>query len=134
MSYPVPGDERKPGAEKTRRHQTPKAKIPRTADPVMRAIKRKCLECVGGSYPEVKECLAAASNSEVCKLHAFLTGGKRGRYWAGALKAIRNECMLCMGEDRGLIETCRSRACPLWPFRFGVRPATATKRGMDVEP
>jgi len=115
----------------------PDAHGQRTDDPAMRAIKRHCMECVGGSRAEVQVCLACAGNAAVCELHRFLNRGRRGRYWSGALAAIRRECFLCMGVPKGghadNVAKCKSRTCALWPFRFGVRPQTAERRGYDVE-
>ena len=115
----------------------PNALEHRTADPAMRAVKRHCLECVGGSRAEVQSCLACAANAAVCELHRFLNRGRQGRYWRGALAAIRRECLTCMGVPKGGnaddVANCKSRTCALWPFRFGVRPQTAGRRGLDVE-
>ena len=54
------------------------------------------------------------------------------------LKAIRENCLTCVGE-RGnvryqMVEICTIRKCPLWPYRFGVRPETAKARGKDATP
>lgn len=102
----------------------------------MAAIKAKCLQCVDGHYKEVEKCLSTPSNSQVCRLHQFLAGKRvgRGGRWPGALKAIRRECRLCMNNSPDLIARCTSQGCPLWQYRFGLRPATARKRGLNVGP
>jgi hypothetical protein len=46
-----------------------------------------------------------------------------------ALHAIRRKCADCTCSSRKNIKYCpcdglHSTACPLWPFRFGRRPAT----------
>ena len=38
------------------------------------------------------------------------------------LKAIRANCVDCMGEQRSLVRDCDLRGCPLWPYRLGKNP------------
>lgn len=38
------------------------------------------------------------------------------------LKAIRKECMYCMGKSSQLVEDCSSSECALYPFRLGTNP------------
>ena len=99
----------------------------------MQAIKAKCRECVG-SMEEAKRCWATPGNAAVCELHRFITAGMQGkRTWAGALKAIRRECLLCMGGSAAGVAECPSGGCALWSLRFGIMPATAAARGLRVE-
>ncbi len=48
------------------------------------------------------------------------------------LKAIRQYCLECSGSSKQVMWcTCdgvHSTRCPLWPFRFGIRPETARQR------
>ena len=49
------------------------------------------------------------------------------------LRAVRAKCLDCCNQHTPTIKYCtmdgiHSTACPLWPFRFGMGPATATKR------
>jgi len=134
---PVPKPRRASECDRGPHEPRPDALGRRIDDPAMQAIKRHCLECVGGSRAEVRACLACAGNGAVCELHRFLNPGRQGRYWSGALAATRRECFLCMGvPKRGKtddVAKCKNRTCPLWPLRFGVRPQTAERRGHDVE-
>lgn len=34
-------------------------------------------------------------------------------------KAIRLQCIECMGYQVGLVKDCPDVPCPLWPFRMG---------------
>lgn len=48
------------------------------------------------------------------------------------LKMIRQHCRNCAGGTSMLVEECPgefayTRQCPLWPWRFGVNPATAIR-------
>lgn len=52
------------------------------------------------------------------------------------LKAIRLKCLDCGGTDK-VVKYCsmdglNSTRCPLWPYRFGKRPATARKKYGDA--
>jgi len=49
------------------------------------------------------------------------------------LRAIRRFCRICAGAPRD-VRDCTAEHCPLWPFRFGVKPETAAKRGENVTP
>lgn len=49
------------------------------------------------------------------------------------LKAIRSKCLDCCCGSAKSVKFCtsdgiNSRACSLWPYRFGIRPATALKK------
>ena len=48
--------------------------------------------------------------------------------------AIRRYCLVCHAESRRGVRECAATTCPLWRFRFGVRPATAVRRGLPVDP
>ena len=48
-------------------------------------------------------------------------------------RAVRAKCIDCAGRSRKCVRFCpsdgvNSPACPLWLFRFGIRPETARKR------
>ena len=34
-------------------------------------------------------------------------------------RAIRLQCIECMGFQVGLVNSCNNEGCPLWPFRTG---------------
>jgi hypothetical protein len=38
------------------------------------------------------------------------------------LRAIRANCIDCMGGQRSLVRDCGLRGCPLWPYRMGKNP------------
>ena len=46
-----------------------------------------------------------------------------------ALKAIRLKCRDCSNGSTKEIRLCPIGNCPLWPYRFGIRPRTALKKG-----
>lgn len=43
------------------------------------------------------------------------------------LKAIRRQCVECMGNQPSLIEGCTSPKCSLYPMRMGEDPTPARK-------
>jgi len=45
------------------------------------------------------------------------------------LKAIRLKCLDCSCGSVKEVRLCPVFDCPLWKYRFGVRPSTAQKRG-----
>lgn len=55
-----------------------------------------------------------------------------------ALKAIPKFCVDCVGGDKNLIRKCHNKfvsgPCSLHQYRFGTRPKTALKKGLDVQP
>ena len=48
------------------------------------------------------------------------------------LKAIRANCVECMGGQRSLVRECDLRGCPLWPYRLGKNPFI-TKRNLTAK-
>jgi len=48
------------------------------------------------------------------------------------LKAIRANCVDCMGGQMKLVKHCDLRGCPLWPYRLGKNPFI-TKRNLTLE-
>lgn len=49
------------------------------------------------------------------------------------LKVIRWLCLDCLSGSGREVENCTDRGCAAWPFRFGTSPATARKRGREVD-
>lgn len=96
---------------------------------VMRALRRFCLECQGGSSDAVRHC-----EDTRCALWAWRIpdaaeatgedGSAGGCGTRPALRAIRRHCLICAG-GRGDVRACSAReGCTLWSFRFGVTPGT----------
>ena len=90
----------------------------------LKAIRKHCLWCQGNSSKWVAEC-----NDYKCPLHTLRLGhsvkGER------PLKAIRKFCLHCVGTATE-VRTCSpdflmGGRCPLYEYRFGVRPKPAQK-------
>ena len=41
------------------------------------------------------------------------------------IQSVRKYCLDCAGESSKEVALCQITECPLWPYRFGVRPRTA---------
>lgn len=105
----------------------------------VKAIRRHCLECAAGDPVEVRKCPATT-----CLLWSMRFGmGPRAAQRMGKvveaeaepsfLKTINRYCGNCIGS-RQQVKNCSIVDCPLWPFRFGMTPATARKQGKRVDP
>ena len=60
-----------------------------------------------------------------------LTGHKRQKQRT-PLQAIRAFCLECVCGQKREVTLCPADHCPLYPYRFGVRPATARAAGKQV--
>lgn len=49
------------------------------------------------------------------------------------VKAIRAKCLDCNGTTNE-VKLCATTGCPLWAWRFGMRPATAESKGKLMDP
>ena len=47
------------------------------------------------------------------------------------MKAIRAKCLDCSGGSTKEAQHCLVESCPLFPYRFGMRPETAQKLGKE---
>jgi hypothetical protein len=45
------------------------------------------------------------------------------------LKAIRLNCLDCVGGSRDEVKKCEIKDCPLYKFRFGKNPNCANRKG-----
>lgn len=57
---------------------------------------------------------------------------RRGPKVRSPLTAVRAKCYDCCAGHMREIELCPVVDCPLYAYRFGKRPATASKRGKAV--
>ncbi len=108
----------------------------------MKAIRRNCLDCSGGSPKDVRDCEATD-----CHLWAYRFG-KRPKTAArkygdeavevgdevpGPLRSARRYCLDCAGDSSHYARFCpcdgvHSTRRHVWPYRFGRRPGTVAKR------
>ena len=104
-----------------------KVQAPKTT---YQAVKKRCLDCVGGERPRIKDCPI-----KDCRLwpHRFgVTPAKaksKGREVGKntrrlTMKDLRAECVWCMGSGTEAyqdVRECRDTDCGLHPFRMGRR-------------
>ncbi len=76
-----------------------------------KAIRERCLNCVGWSHKEVTNCTFID-----CPLYSFRSG--QGKQNAKARsKAIRSYCLWCMNGQSSEVCNCPSNDCSLFPYR-----------------
>jgi hypothetical protein len=87
-----------------------------------KAIREKCLSCVGWSHKEVTHCIF-----KECPLYLFRFG--QGKQNAKARsKAIRNYCLWCTNGNHGEVSKCPSTSCSLFSYR-----KTRTDRSTEIK-
>ena len=89
----------------------------------LKAIRRHCLYCMGGSYQLVRECPAVN-----CPLYPLRSG--RGVKGVRSLKQIRRMCLDCVAGSPSEVKACKGafldgEVCPLHPYRLGRNPNRA---------
>jgi len=95
-----------------------------------KAIRKRCLHCVGGERAEVERCTARTPQGPCdpsgCWLWPYRMGrgvdrsrSPKGKRLPTRAQAIRRECLNCMGDNRYFVKTCESYHCHLWPYRLG---------------
>ena len=79
--------------------------------------------CVGCWCAKRRERRAAGHRITRCKMQRVCRGSRR---------AIRAFCLSCVCGQRHEVELCPATRCPLFGYRFGMRPATAQAAGKTV--
>lgn len=76
-----------------------------------KAIRERCLNCVGWMSCEVRIC-----DFTMCALHPYRmgTGAQDARKRS---QAIRNYCLQCCNDQSTEVRMCPCRDCSLYPFR-----------------
>ena len=90
-----------------------------------KAIRAQCLHCTCDMPSEIRTCTASAHPTAAggCHLWPFRFGSSRdlskGHPRMTRGKAMRKECLRCMGGSNEGVRECVSTYCPLWPYRHG---------------
>lgn len=90
-----------------------------------KAIRAQCTHCTCNMPGEVRQCSASAHPTHPggCYLYPFRMGhGKdlsKGHPDISRRKAMRKECLRCMGGSHVAVNECTSTYCTLWPSRDG---------------
>ena len=102
-----------------------------TVDPPMKlreAMRCTCLHCVGGeSAKDVRDCsgTGTAGRPWRCELWPYRILGKVDRSGGkvlSPLKAVRQYCLACRGDEPSEVRECPDTYCFLWPYRMGRKP------------
>jgi hypothetical protein len=107
----------------------------------LKAVRRHCLDCCGGSANEVALCPArscplwtmrfnkrpvpAEYADDPTPLHPSeisLTLGEFAAKGMRTLEAVRRRCLDCSGGSPAEVRSCNFENCDLWPFRLGKNP------------
>lgn len=76
-----------------------------------KAIRERCLNCVGWIPSEVRNC-----DFTWCALHPYRMGiGKQDA--TGRVAAIRKYCLQCCNDQPVEVRLCPCRDCSLYPYR-----------------
>jgi len=80
-----------------------------------KAIKLKCLDCVGFSYQNVRDC-----ESKTCHLYPYRLG-KNPYTGKTRSRTLILYCTSCMNGQPRAIRNCTSKYCPLFVHRVGAK-------------
>lgn len=92
------------------------------------AIRNFCKQCVSSSLTKViRECGGeyVKATQKPCALFKYRLKGK------GNLKAIRRNCVECMGGSFESVSDCQTTDCILHPFRFGKLPSLVGRKNLQ---
>ena len=90
----------------------------------LKAIRKFCVECMGGNYHLVNEC-----PSLNCKFYLYRFGKNPDvKPKITPLKSIRLYCLECV-ETSDEVKKCTMPECPVYYYRFGKNPKLKGKRG-----
>jgi hypothetical protein len=92
------------------------------------AVKKQCVQCVGGNRKDVVVCDADNPAYMLCPFHPYRLKGRV------SVKIIRQFCLQCMGGSHKLVRECRTETCPVYLYRFGTNPACKRKTQITVKP
>lgn len=110
-----------------------------------RAIRERCLHCMGGNAAEVRRCTARTpeptkerhADPAGCYLWPYRMGGgkdkSRGAVKDSRLRSIRRECLNCCNGSSEAVRDCPAVYCHLWPYRLGRNPNQQGRRGASPE-
>ena len=82
----------------------------------MKAIRKFCLACMGGSARLVRECPSLGCTFFGCRF------GKKGGKKVKPIKLMRKYCLQCVGGNSVEVKKCTDPKCSFYPYRFGKNP------------
>lgn len=107
--------------------RTKEGEIATMATTKTKAIKLKCLDCVGFSYLNVRDC-----ESKTCHLYPYRLG-KNPNTGKSRSRALILYCISCMNEQPKAIRNCVSKYCPLFVHRIGAGSQKKIEKVKRVE-
>jgi len=101
----------KPTLIRTREGEVIKLKTSKT-----KAIKLRCLDCVGFERKNIKSC-----DNKKCFLFPHRLGRNKKHTTKERNLAIKEYCTKCVNGEKREIKKCSSVTCPLFPHRRGAK-------------
>ena len=83
-----------------------------------KAIRSFCKQCVSSSRKkDIQNCGGemVLATRKPCALFKYRLKGR------GDMRAIRKNCLECMGGSSNAVADCTTKSCDLYTFRFGKR-------------
>lgn len=71
------------------------------------------------------------NSAEGCTISSIAGQRRKARNPNSPLEAIRSRCYDCAGFEWREVRECAVTECPLYPFRYGKRPATVGRMAMS---
>lgn len=91
----------------------------------IKSIRAMCRFCMNGQTALIREC-----HITECPLHRYRFGRRpteeEARLYDAEttpVKAMRENCVDCVGGEISRIRNCPIDTCPLWPYRMKRNPA-----------
>jgi hypothetical protein len=90
------------------------------------AVRKFCIDCVGGVPYDVRDCGGDKCLNGGCDSNGICLFFKyRMRKGGPSVRLIKRICKWCQGEDKdsgALVKDCPTEECALHPFRMGKNP------------
>ena len=85
----------------------------------LRAIRKKCLECMAGNPNEIKLC-----HLEKCPFWYYRFGRRQkiGFRIPTVIKSIKIFCYECSAFNKAEVRNCNIKECPVYLYRMGKNP------------
>lgn len=94
----------------------------------IKSIRKFCVNCMGGSFKEIKDCCGELVPEETCVLAYFRFGKNLSKGKVKSLGSIKKYCLSCVGGVKSelegdCLELATEKMCPLNIYKFGKNPS-----------
>lgn len=89
----------------------------------VQAIRKRCMDCRGFHFKEVRDCDPTFEDGSQCPLYPYRFGKTpNDKPDVSPLKSIRAFCLHCCCGSSYEVTLCPAEGCPLWEYREGHNP------------